>query len=97
MQTLASLRLQSPRQLANDGILNAEIIDLIRFFLLHGHGSTRGLKTTSHRFVPLLGVPWRRPSCELILQEIKQAVESGVCKVNFRHSRSAVQSKAPGG
>jgi hypothetical protein len=39
MQTLASLRLQSPRQLANDGILNAEIIDLIRFVLSHGYRS----------------------------------------------------------
>jgi hypothetical protein len=42
-------------------------------------------------------VPLRGPSCELVLQEIEQAVESGVCKVNFRHSRSAVQSQAPSG
>ena len=37
MQTSASPRLQSPRQLANDRILNAEIIDLLRFFLSHGY------------------------------------------------------------
>jgi hypothetical protein len=95
MQTPSSPRLQSPRQLTNDGILNAEIIDLIRFFLLHGHGSTRGLKTTSHRFVPLLGVPWRGPSCEPVLQEIKQAVEIGVFEFNLRHSRSAIHGQVP--
>jgi hypothetical protein len=89
--------LQSPRQLANDRILNAEIIDLIRFFLSHGYRNARGWKAIGCRFVCLLGVPGRGPSCELVLREIEQAVESGICKVNFRHRRSAVQSKAPGG
>jgi hypothetical protein len=37
------------------------------------------------------------PRCELVFQEIEQAVESSVCKVNFRHSRSAIQSQAPSG
>jgi hypothetical protein len=97
METSASLRLQSPRQLANDGILNAEIIALMRFFLAYGYRSARGLMAVGDRFVRLLGVPWRGPSCEPVLQEIEQAVQSGVCKVNFRHSRSAVQSKAPSG
>jgi hypothetical protein len=97
MQTLAALRLQSPRQLANDGILNAEIIDLIGHILSHGYRNARGWKAIGCRFVRLLGVPWRGPGCEPVLQEIEQAVQSGVCKVNFRHSRSAVQSKVPGG
>jgi hypothetical protein len=41
MQTSASPRLQSSRQLANDRILNAEIIDLLRFFLSHGDRKPR--------------------------------------------------------
>ena len=28
-------------------------------------------------------------------KEIEQAVESGVCKFNLRHTRSAIQSQAP--
>jgi hypothetical protein len=63
MQTLASLRLQSPRQLANDGILNAEIIDLMRFILSHGYRNARGWKAIGCRFVHLLGVPGRGPDC----------------------------------
>jgi hypothetical protein len=57
MQTSASLRLQSPRQLTNDGILNVEIIDLMRFILSHGYRSARGLMAIGDRFVRLLGVP----------------------------------------
>jgi hypothetical protein len=87
--------LQSPRQLANDRILNAEIIALIRFFLLHGYRNARGLKAIGYRFVCFLGVSWRGPACEPVLQQIEQAVESSVCEFNLRRSRSAIQSQAP--
>jgi hypothetical protein len=63
METSASPRLQSPRQLANDGILNAEIIDLMRFFLSYGYRSARGLRAIGDWFVRLLRVPLRGPSC----------------------------------
>ena len=54
------------------------------------------MKAIGCRCVRLLGVPWRGPACELVLpQQIEQAVESGVCKFNLRHSRSAIQSQAP--
>lgn len=49
----------------------------------------------SYRVVRFLGVSWRGQGCEPVLQEIEQAVESGVCKVNLRHTRSAIQSQAP--
>lgn len=88
MPTSAAPRLQSPRQLANDRILNVEMIDLIRFFFFpHGHGRTRGLRTSSHRFVRLPGVPGRGPGCEPVLQEIKQAAESRIREFTLRRRR----------
>ena len=97
MQTSASPRLQSPRQLANDRILNAEIIALIRFFVSYGHRSARGLKAIGYRFVRLLRVPWRGPGYEPVLQQIEQAVESSVCEFNLQHRRNAIQGQTPGG
>jgi fructose/tagatose bisphosphate aldolase len=55
------------------------------------------LKAIGDRCVRLLRVPLHGSSCELVFQEIEQAVESGVCKVSFRHSRRAIQSQAPSG
>jgi hypothetical protein len=71
------------------------MIALIRFFLSRGYGNARGSRAIGYRFVCLLGVPWRRPGCEPVLKQVEQAVESGVCKVNLRHSRSAIQSQTP--
>jgi hypothetical protein len=69
----------------------------MRFFLSHGYENARGLRAIGYRFVRLPGVPWHGPGCEPVLQQIEQAVESAVCKVNLRRSRSAIQGQAPGG
>ncbi len=79
----------------NDRILNTEIIDPIRFFRSRGYRSARGLRAIGCGFVRLLGVPWRGPGCEPVLQQVEQAVESRVREVNVRCGRSTINSLAP--
>jgi hypothetical protein len=89
----ASPRLQSPRQLADDRVLDPEMIDLrIRFGSRRGHRSIGGERNISRGCARLLGLHLNRPGGEPVLEKIEQAVESRVRHIHLWSVRSAIQS-----
>jgi hypothetical protein len=84
-------------QLANDRILDAEGIDLvIRLGFWLRDRSLRAWSGISRRCVLFHDLPWQRPSCELVLQQVEQAVESRIRECNLRRTGYRNQIKRTG-